>query len=84
MYKMSNNNITRYCLNCNTQLSDKSITEYGLFCDSLCRHGYSIKQYKEFGKNYKPTLSYTDLIAKKGLQAENNSRQELTERYTND
>lgn len=81
---MSDNNITRHCLNCNAQLSDKSITEYGLFCDFQCRHAYSVKQYKEFEKNYKPTLSYTELTAKKGLQAENESRQELTERYTND
>ena len=68
-----NNNIIRYCLNCNAQLSDKSITEYGLFCDSLCRHGYSTRQYREWQK-----------IIQKGIQAENESRKELTERYTND
>lgn len=70
---MSDSNITRYCLNCSEILSDKSIIEYGLFCDSLCRHGYSVKQYRELEK----TIS-------KGLQLENDSRQELTERYTND
>ena len=67
------NNIIRYCLNCNEVLSDKSITEYGLFCDSLCRHAYSMRQYKELQK-----------AISKGLQLENDSRQELTERYTND
>lgn len=85
---MSDNNTIRYCLNCNNKLSDISITEYGLFCDFQCRHAYSVKQYKEFEKNYKPVLTYTDIdttnTEKKILQSENDSRQELTERYTND
>ena len=85
---MSDNNTIRYCLNCNAQLSDKSIMIYGLFCDSQYRHAYIIKQYKEFKKNYKPVLTYTNIdtnkTEKKILQAENKNRQELTERYTND
>lgn len=85
---MSDNNTIRYCLNCNAQLSDKSIMMYGLFCDFQCRHAYSMKQYKEFEKNYKPILTYTDSDTKKTekkiLQTENKSRQELEERYTND